>query len=81
MRSVLFDDDVDHHKAIGTDENLMGFLRFERQLEELEATLKRLLEQHQKEAQSNPETALARVRELADLADRVERAKRQRTTG
>jgi DNA repair exonuclease SbcCD ATPase subunit len=48
-------------------------------LEELEAKLKRLLEQYQKDTQGNPETALARVRELADLADRVERAKRQRT--
>lgn len=34
-RSV-FSGDVDHHALIGTDENLVGFLRWERELEEAE---------------------------------------------
>ena len=32
----IFDADVDHHKLIGTDENLSAFLRFEREMERME---------------------------------------------
>ena len=48
-------------------------------VKELEAQLRQALEKHQEDMRNNPQAALARARELADLVDRVERAKRQRT--
>ena len=32
----MLDGDVDHHAAIGSDDALIGFLRFERELEQAE---------------------------------------------